>query len=101
MQHCIGYFQEIHLVSLVTQHLNILISLFPYPSFCYGLWLLLVSTDRMRRTAHHPHSSPAVNVAHTQPAVQGEGEYSVTLQDIYHLSSVNDDCVHSGFAMIT
>lgn len=29
------------------------------------------------------------------------GEFRATLQDIYHLSSVNDDCVHSGFAIIT
>lgn len=49
---------------------NILISLFLRPSSCYGLWLLLVSTDRMCSTAHLPHSFCAVNVAHVKSAGQ-------------------------------
>lgn len=64
MQHYTNYSFGFHVVAWAIQHCNNLISLSLCPSFCYGLWFLLVSPDRMCSTAHLPHSFYSVNVAH-------------------------------------
>lgn len=73
-------------------------------SLCYGLWFLLVSTDRMCSTAHLPPGWLQLMWPTFCLLARGRMEgWRIQLHshDIYHLSSVNDDCIHSDFAIIT
>ena len=92
IKHCL----KAQTVSLAFQHLSL------YHSVCCGLWFLLVSTERTCSTAHLPHGfflqfmCPLFRLLASERRIK-----SLTLQDIYHLFPVNDNCIQSGFTIIT